>query len=74
MNPLTVAKGKLTKVGVGVAALGPILQNLLNVIGGDDVQTVVSAAEGTVGSVMVLAGALVALWGSLRAAVNYGGK
>ena len=71
---LKIAKGKVTKTGVGIAALGPIVENVLNVIQGEEFQSVITAAEGTYGSVLVLVGSVVALWGSFRAAINYGGK
>lgn len=74
MNPLTTAKGKLTKIGVGLAALGPIVQNVLNVLNGQEWQDVVAAAQGTQSSILVLAGTVVALLGAFRAAINYGGK
>ena len=38
MNPLTIAKGKLTKLGVGLTAAGPIVQNILNVLQGEEMQ------------------------------------
>lgn len=74
MNPLTIAKGKLTKFGIGLTAAGPIVQNIMNLVQGQEMQNVIEAAQGAQASVMVLAGSLVAFWGSARAAVNYGGK
>lgn len=71
---LKVGKGKMTKAGVGIAALGPIVENVLALLQGEQLQTVVTAAEGTYGSVLTLVGAVVALWGAFRAAINYGGK
>ena len=74
MNPLTIAKGKLTKLGVGLTAAGPIVQNILNVLQGEEMQNVVDAAQGAQASILVLAGSVTALLGAFRAAINYGGK
>lgn len=74
MNPLTIGKGKLTKIGVGVAAAGPLLANVVALLQGREWQDLVSAAEGTLASGSVLCGAVLALWGAFRAAIGYGGR
>jgi hypothetical protein len=74
MNPLTIAKGKVTKIGVGIAAAGPILESFIITLRGGEWQGLVQAAESGLSSVTVLIGAAVAFWGALRAAFNYGGR
>lgn len=74
MNPLTIAKGKLTKIGIGLTAAGPVVQNLMNIAQGEEMQSVIEAAQGAQASILVLIGSLTALWGSVRAGINYGGK
>jgi len=74
MNPLTIAKGKVTKIGVGIAAVGPVLESFITTLRGGEWQSLVQAAESGLSSVTVLIGAAVAFWGALRSAFNYGGK
>ena len=74
MNPLTIAKGKVTKIGVGIAAAGPIIDGFLTTLRGGEWQSLVQAAESGMSSVTVLIGAAVAFWGALRSAFNYGGR
>jgi len=71
---LTVLRGKLTNLGVGMAAVGPFLQNAVNLVGGEEWEALAVAASGSTASVPVLIGLALAVWGAARRQFNYGGK
>jgi hypothetical protein len=71
MNPLTLFKGKLTNLGIGMAFVGPFLQNVLNITNGAEWVNLAAAATGPVASWPVLIGAALALFGSIRRQLGY---
>ena len=72
--PLTLLRGKLTNLGVGMAAVGPFLQNAMNLVDGEEWQALAVAASGPTASIPVVIGLALAVWGSMRRQFNYGGK
>lgn len=63
----------MTKIGVGLTALGLLVQGLLDTVQGEEVANLLSVLEGTVAQVSTLIGAAVAAWGAIRAQFNYFG-
>ena len=74
MNPLTTLQGKLTKTTLGVAAVLDLIQQGTAFAQGEEVQSVIVAAEAASTAVAVLVTELVIAWGAFRALINYGGK